>query len=501
MAREIGFWKKSGTYITPVFTGGVDILVRGANRYINFDADSGEAGYGIRDNAGTIEIKSFGGSWGAVATGGSPAGTDTHIQFNNSGSFGATEQTNDAVRWMEDTGDYTFLVGKSAGSNAKMEIQNLDAASTRGNLRIISASDAGGDYDIRIDSPDPDIEFINTDQTSPAGDFEIGVPSGNDFFGISGRNAGNTSFETAFQVHRKASGAMVGINVNYSTPEAMLEIVPSGSLDLIHLSNAVATSGDIMKVDQSGNQFLAGALNLGHASDTTISRTSAGNIAVEGNTIYRAGGTDVSVADGGTGRSTSTTAYGLIAAGTTATGPHQTLATGATTQILVGAGASALPVWTTATGSGAPVRATSPTLVTPVLGAATGTSLSLGGAVVPTVSSTSTLTNKRITRRVTATASSSTPTPDISTTDQYNLTALATNATFGSPTGTPVAGDRLIIRIKDDGTIRTLAWNAIYRAIGVTLPTTTVASKTLYVGFIYNSTDSKWDCIASAQEA
>ena len=74
------------------------------------------------------------------------------------------------------------------------------------------------------------------------------------------------------------------------------------------------------------------------------------------------------VASGGTGRATSTTAYGLIAAGTTATGAHQTLAAGATTEVLVGGGASALPVWTTATGSGAPVRATSPTLVTPALG-------------------------------------------------------------------------------------------------------------------------------------
>lgn len=76
----------------------------------------------------------------------------------------------------------------------------------------------------------------------------------------------------------------------------------------------------------------------------------------------------ITVAGGGTGRSTSTTAYGLIAAGTTATGAHQTLAAGATTEILVGGGASALPVWTTATGTGAPVRATSPTLVTPALG-------------------------------------------------------------------------------------------------------------------------------------
>lgn len=92
------------------------------------------------------------------------------------------------------------------------------------------------------------------------------------------------------------------------------------------------------------------------------------------------------VTRGGTGRATSTTAYGLLAAGTTATGAQQTLAAGATTQLLVGGGASALPAWTTATGSGAPVRATSPTLVTPALGTpsaavltnATGLPLSTG---------------------------------------------------------------------------------------------------------------------------
>ncbi|KPK42743.1 MAG: hypothetical protein AMJ65_07155, partial [Phycisphaerae bacterium SG8_4] len=74
--------------------------------------------------------------------------------------------------------------------------------------------------------------------------------------------------------------------------------------------------------------------------------------------------TDVGVEHGGTGRSTSTTAYGLIAAGTTATGAHQTLAAGGTDEMLVGGGAAALPIWTTATGTGAPVRADSPSFST-----------------------------------------------------------------------------------------------------------------------------------------
>lgn len=55
----------------------------------------------------------------------------------------------------------------------------------------------------------------------------------------------------------------------------------------------------------------------------------------------------------------------LIGAGQTAA--IEATAAGATTEILVGGGAGAPPVWTTATGSGAPVRATSPDLVTPTI--------------------------------------------------------------------------------------------------------------------------------------
>jgi hypothetical protein len=45
------------------------------------------------------------------------------------------------------------------------------------------------------------------------------------------------------------------------------------------------------------------AINLGHASDTTLARSGAGSVTIEGNVVYRAGGTDVPVTDGGTGAS------------------------------------------------------------------------------------------------------------------------------------------------------------------------------------------------------
>tara|TARA_Y100000592_G_scaffold101114_1_gene185640 strand:+ start:22737 stop:24455 length:1719 start_codon:yes stop_codon:yes gene_type:complete len=88
--------------------------------------------------------------------------------------------------------------------------------------------------------------------------------------------------------------------------------------------------------------------------------------------------------------------------------------------------------------------------------------------------------------------------------DQENegvLTAMAVNLAIASPTGTPVQGQSLIFRFKDDGSARTLTWNAIFRAIGVTIPTTTTASKLLYVGCKYNSTDTKWDVVSVQEEA
>lgn len=81
------------------------------------------------------------------------------------------------------------------------------------------------------------------------------------------------------------------------------------------------------------------------------------------------------------------------------------------------------------------------------------------------------------------------------------ITAQAAALTLANPTGTWAEGQDLMIRIKDDGTARAITWDTNYRAIGVTLPATTVISKTTYVGIIYNSTDGKWDVIGVTTEA
>jgi len=80
------------------------------------------------------------------------------------------------------------------------------------------------------------------------------------------------------------------------------------------------------------------------------------------------------------------------------------------------------------------------------------------------------------------------------------LTALAENAVFAAPSGTPVHGNRLLIIIIPDATPRTLGFNAIYRWIGQTAPTTTVASKIMMLAGVYDSGASKWLMSGLAQE-
>ena len=89
---------------------------------------------------------------------------------------------------------------------------------------------------------------------------------------------------------------------------------------------------------------------------------------------------------------------------------------------------------------------------------------------------------------VSSTASTATLTVDADSTDFAVITAQAEGLTIAAPTGSPVQGQKLIIRIKDDGSARSIAFNAIFTAIGVTLPTTTTVSKKLYIGCIYNDT-------------
>lgn len=99
-----------------------------------------------------------------------------------------------------------------------------------------------------------------------------------------------------------------------------------------------------------------------------------------------------------------------------------------------------------------------------------------------------------------AVTSSATVTPTFAD-DMVKITAQAAALALANPTGTAIPGLGIVIRIKDNGTARAISYGTQYRAIGITLPTTTVISKTTYIAMIYNSDDTTWDCVATGTEA
>lgn len=115
------------------------------------------------------------------------------------------------------------------------------------------------------------------------------------------------------------------------------------------------------------------------------------------------------------------------------------------------------------------------------------------------ITTTQTLTNKRITKRVVAVASSATPTFNSDNGDIAQLTGLNANITNASTnlTGTPTHGQLFSYEITDNGTARTISWGASFSATGtLALPTTTVISTLLRSLFQWNSVTSKWEIVA-----
>jgi hypothetical protein len=121
-----------------------------------------------------------------------------------------------------------------------------------------------------------------------------------------------------------------------------------------------------------------------------------------------------------------------------------------------------------------------------------------------TEAGTQTLTNKTVSSsiiksRITTIADGTSVTINGDTTDialQTNTQAAGT-LTINAPTGTPFDGQKLVFRLKSTN-VQTFSWNAIFASSNeVVLPVTSTGSgKYDYVGFMYNSINSKWQILA-----
>jgi hypothetical protein len=125
-----------------------------------------------------------------------------------------------------------------------------------------------------------------------------------------------------------------------------------------------------------------------------------------------------------------------------------------------------------------------------------GTGAFVDASTLATLTGTQTLTNKRITKRVSSSATMTTLTPDANGQDVVALTAQDGALTIAAPTGTPTDGQVLTIRLRDNGTSRALTWDAAYVFYDAgQKPAATVAGRTLYVSFMFNAATSTWDAV------
>jgi hypothetical protein len=99
--------------------------------------------------------------------------------------------------------------GVQQSASAVLEVVATNPDFNQPALHIRQAGTRGGAASIRIDDPNPDIEFVESDQIAPAGKYEIAVQA--DKLQLNGRNAGNTAFETIVVFQRLGAGGNVGI--------------------------------------------------------------------------------------------------------------------------------------------------------------------------------------------------------------------------------------------------------------------------------------------------
>ena len=263
-------------------------------------------------------------------------------------------------------------------------------------------------------------------------------------------------------------------------------------------SNAPFFNDTIREINIGTNTGTGGAqtyITIGDANSTTAL-----------NGILTFGG-PVSIPNGlSTGTSLSTTGTLALAGSSTA---NQTLATNQTSGTLTIGGASGTGAITV----GRSTAAQTVNIATGVTAASTTKAVNIGTAGNATSTtniaigsttgtSTTTLNGKtsgRIVPRVSTTASSAEPTINTDNTDQFGLTAQAVDITSFTTnlSGTPTDGQKLWIYIVGTAA-RAIAWGASFESSTATLPTTTVTTNRLDVGFVWNTATSKWRCVAVA---
>lgn len=264
----------------------------------------------------------------AAAYGGAYKGTSTSSVAIATGSKGFTTQSGKFfdvgvfVMIASDANPANYMHGQVtaySGTSLTVNVTNIGGsgtladwtitvAGTRGATGATGASGAGSG-DLLASNNLSDVANVATAR----GNLGLGTANSPQFTGVEVGHASDTTVTRA-----SAGDIAVEGNRVFRVGGADVPIADGGTG-----ASTAADAATNLGVGTGDSPQFAG-VNVGHASDTTVTRASAGNLAIEGNLVYRAGGTDVPVTDGGTGASNATDAranLGAAAVPTTSTFP------------------------------------------------------------------------------------------------------------------------------------------------------------------------------------
>lgn len=92
--------------------------------------------------------------------------------------------------------------------------------------------------------------------------------------------------------------------------------------------------------------------------------------------------------------------------------------------------------------------------------------------------------------------------PDMDSIDYLVITELEEGFTLQNPTSAVPfdEGRKLLVRITDIGVSQSIGYGNKYRGMIANLPILTSPARTMFLGFLYNSTDDMWDLIALSRQ-
>jgi hypothetical protein len=499
----------------PVATGSVS----GYLSSTDWTTFNGKGSGTVTNVTGTAPVVSSGGATPAIsmaAATGSVNGYLTSTDWTTFNGKGSGTVTSVAALTLGTTGtDLTSSVVN--GTTTPVITLNVPtaSASNRGALSSTDWSTFNGKQALLVSATN--IKTINGSSILGAGDLTVtaagavpnGTQTGTNAEAIGLGSIANGNDATAAGYGANATGASAtaigdGSIANGSSASAFGQGANATGASALALGAATVANGAqaiaVGRYSTIANGSDAGAFGYG-ASAQGASALAVGNAAIAN------GGEATAIGVNSTAIGTQAQAIGK---GTVANGTHATA---------LGNGANATGDHTTAVGSNAKANADSSSAFgdSSVAAYANSTAVGVGattGAINEIAIGRSTETMKvygpanivgKTTPRMNSQASASTLTPNADTYDNYAFTALAAACTINADAGTPLDGQPIMLRFLDNGTARALTWTTgsskAFRAIGITLPTTTTVSKTLYVGGRYNAAAARWDMLATGVEA